>query len=811
MFNKKIQKKIMLASKLSAKGKHNRAVDILNKTKDSSIDPNTHALLDYHLGICETALKNYSEAGSLLSLSSSYFDKSNMTEQAYNAYIMLGKVLCKIDKYDDACDAFIKAEGFTSDISKLCEAKTLLSEARMSSETVYDTNLFTDSFEFIKEHYLNNEPVDKNFLIRSCVIAAKACYAINQYGKAIEYCNFGLDNTSDIQETTTISKRIECAELLCFCAASTWSKEVISDAAKITYNSIRAYDIHDEKTDFIRLFYIIDLIKTQNTDDAKPILRSIDRNTLSSKLNLCFVYCECVSSNIIFDLQKINRTLNLIPTDDIDDHNILAESIIDAGFYELAAEVYIFSLSNYKTCQSLILRPLASLLYKLERFDESAKYYSELISECDEPVLRRAYALASIKSGDIETAKKQMLHYIKHADDEDEALSTAARVSLDEGFPSDFCASLYSRLAEIIERKDADDYEAVDIFNRLGICLYKSNYPLEDETNAFKKAAEYANKCAATKNSNLHAVILCNLAECYLRKGSMDESYNTYMEADRIFSELEDIDYIQYSACLKFISDILLLRNDTDSAIDSLNKAIALLEPYSSSDPSAARQLSLCHNTLGTIYFKQGKPELEIPELSKAIDLVKDQSIDCVSLAMLYSNRGEAYEFTGKYDYMVNDYSNFLSLTSNADKNADILPEIRISQASKWLSIGRYRENSLQHNEAIAAYHNALDILDNIKLSDNTEVNELTAFSYYQLGNAYCHQNIKNFSSGLDAYTRALNILEELPPSTQRRIHLASVYEARSAFYEIFGEHSLSVYDSQKAEILRTDTADNTI
>ncbi len=797
MKEKKFSNRVLSAATLSAKGKIARALTIFAKLRKNADTPYKTAFLDYYEAKSEMQHNNFEKAAAMLNSCAEYFYSSDHRNMACTSYLMLGNALDSLKKYDEASHAYLKAETLTENSMLLCEIKTLCAEARMKSDTVYDTELFTEPCEFIQQLINDDKPVSTEHFIRSCLIAAQASFAANKLLECAQFCLLGMEASITEKKYQSSPFAFECVVIICKSAVLTWNNSIIESTADRACSFI-----HDNFPDvpdshWIRLLHTLTLIRRNDKKNAQLELLSLDRKELSEQNILFFDYCSELCNNNVY-----NPDNACIPKDNIDELFLLAESIIDRGFTELAAEIYKYSLSIYSDHRPLILRPLASLLYRLEEYEESAQYYSELITEDSDSILHRAYALASHRSYDSETAQQQMHRYVETSKDRESALTMAALLSMDEGFSPEFSASLYEQLTDLLEQDKAFTQEIVDAYNRLGICLYRSGAPLETEMNAFKKAISHAEACETARNTNIHAVIICNLAECYMRDGKVDLCYDTFKRADAIFSALDDLDLIQYSTCLKFIADILITRDDKEGAVEILKKAINLLEPHADDDPSVARQLSLCRNALGTVYFKLGKPELEIPELTKAIDLVRENPIDNSSLALLYSNRGEAYERIGKYDCMAEDYAISLSL-SESDNESD--SENQISKAAKWLSIGRYREDSMLHDKAISAYKTALDLLSSLTSSDEPEAKELAAFAYYQLGNAYCHHSIKNFSAGLAAYTRSLNILESLPSCPSSKMHLASTYDARASFYEVFGEHSLAVADYKRAEELRAD------
>ncbi len=795
MTKRSFRKKVRRATALFFKGKITRATALFEKLDKTKKRPELSALLAFQRAICENERGNYATAASLAESSAEYYAEILQNNNACEAYRLLGKILYADKRYDDAGRAFINSALYSYSVATLCEAETLCAEAYMKSETVYKTEIFTSPCDAYKEVLHRGKQVDTDLFIRSCSIAAQASYAAGMESECLEYCTLGVTFAS--MENFSSPQAYECAVLICRTAARLWNNELIERVAADSYAYIEKHMLSDDNCNYVSLLYAMTLAQKGKTAEAKAVIERLNIAPENTRHNLYFEYCEALISGT-----PLSLNCDTVPTDNIDDFSVLAEGCVSDGFYDLAAEIFKFGLTCYEECRTLVLRPYASLLYKLERFTESADCYRALTAEASEPVLYRACSLACLRAGDIDAAKQKLQIYTETSENGEEALSIAARLALDEDYPPEFCASLYTQLTAQLESHGESTEELADDYNRLGICLYRSGAPLEAETGAFKKAAAHAEACGEAVSANLHGVILSNLAECYLRSEDYDRCYEIYRKADEIFSSCDDVDVIQYSTTLKFIADLQLLRSESDEAIETLKRAAELLEPISEENPAAAQQLSLCRNTLGTVYFRLGKPELEVPELTKAIELANRYPVDNASLALLYSNRGEAYEIMGKYGLMEKDYTSALELTEeNKDSHK---PYEQLSRAAKWLSIGRYRDDSGKHENAISAYKSALELLSPLSENGNTDADELTAFAYYQLGNAFCNGDVKDFSSSLAAYSRSLDILKKLTPSPSRSFHLAITYDARASFYEVFGEHPLAVADHRRAEELRS-------
>lgn len=794
MTEKSFRKKVCAATAMFFNGKKARASALFEKLCKLEKTPGFTAYLEFHRAMCEEKSENFCAAAELAESCAVYYGNAEQRNDAYASYKLLGDILSADKRYDAACDAYLKAEQFTDAADTVCEIKVLCAEARMKSDTVYETHLFTQPCDEFNKLLKAGAGVNTDLYTRSCAIAAQACHAVGKEPECLEYCTIGVA-FSDMRNYSS-PQVFECAALNCRSAARLWNNELIGKVASTSYSYVAKHFRPDDRCYYVSLIYALTQANLGERSNAQTAMEKVKFESASLQNRLYFKYCEGLIAETPLILSR-----EILSIDCVDDFCSFAEACIDDGFFDLAADIYKFGLSCYGESQPLILRPYASLLYKLGRFSESAECYRILTAECSEPVLYRAYSLTSMRAGDIDTAKRQLQLYTDTSENQEDALDIAAHLSMDEGYPPEFCASLFARLTALLEAHGESTDELVNAYNCLGISLYRSTAPVEAEISAFKKAAFHAEVCVETNRTNIHGVILSNLAECYLRKGDTELCYSIYRKADEIFSALDDVDIINHTTCLKFIADLQLLQNEKNEAVETLKRATGLLEPAAAENPAIAHQLSLCRNALGTVYFQLGKPELEIPELTKAIDLISKFPVDNASLALLYSNRGEAYEVMGKYSLMEKDYSAALGLADKSD--AEQHPRERLSQAAKWLSIGRFREDSNEHENAISAYKSALKLLSPLCKSNNSDADELTAFAYYQLGNTYCNDDVKDFSSSLASYSRSLDILEKLPPSPSRSFHLATTYDARASFYEVFGEHTLALADHRRAVELR--------
>ena len=822
---KKCERLLKKAVSSSLRNDDKRAAKYFEKAL-ATANENDAAQVNYQAGAFELKRANNETAEKYLR---SAADAMPDNKDKAGIMLNLGKCLFAQKKIDEAIKVLDDADKIAFNCPLQFEIKTLLSEARMLSDDVYETSLFIEAADYL----ISNNCETKSLLFRACSMAAVACSCMRYNISAGSY---GLIALKNAESTNSTDLALKCASFACRDAIERSSPDGLVKVTETALDYIFDNGLESrEDAQIICLQCAAGRIRSGRLDTSEYTGRSVSNilDAVGKAYTGAFTMYIGKFYSLLVKTGKAGLEKTLEAAADEPTYDQLLKDIETSETAQKA-----FSLAFYEACCPLFSHLLSKTDDKAERIKLLTEYSKacfilgdndrcivlcrELVSLCDETeadndTTSKTYlrlALAQAKTGDNVGAAASYDIHRKYACTDFESSYFDAKYAFDEGLPSDYCAKLFRSLSEECEEKGITGESAVDINNRLGIALYRSDAPLEEETKAFERADVSAENDSELKCSNFHAVILSNLAECYSRADDNDKAFETYTRADGIFETCKGADIIQHTTCLKQMATILVGKGEYEEALKYLDRAVSALENYNVKygTPQTVFQLSLCLNARGTVYYRMDKPEKEVIDLTKALHVIENNNATPEDKALIYTNRGEAYEKLNDSESMKNDFMKAIELLESCS-DKDTNTENMMSRASKWLTIGHYREDRNELAESAQSYKNACSLLDDCEkqLGEDAEFQQMHAYSHFQYANACCHPANKNYNESLSAYCRSIDILEKLPDSESRSAHLCTVYEARSAFYEVFGEHSLAVADLEKAGKYRKEDTEDTI
>lgn len=813
--NKKCERLLDKAVSCSLKNDNKHARKYFDKAFKYASDSESAAQVNYQKGSFD--LRNQDIVSAEKHLRSAADGMSDGKEKAV-ALLELGKSLLAQKKIDDAVEIFDKADKMTDGIDAHFEIKTLLSESKMLSEKVYETSDFTKAADYL----IDNKCDVPALLFRACSMAAVACSCM-KYNNSAAY--YGLTALNNAEKTSDASLAVECAVFACRNAIEKGPDEKLVSVTDKAFDLVLSNGLTEREDAQLlcllgsgaRIRHGLAEAQGNNSRSVGTVLDAIGKSYASAFTLYLGKFYSLLLQTGKAGLEKTLEAAANEPkyaqlADDIEKRET-AERAYSLGFNDACCPLFshLLEKTTDKTERIRLLSQYSKACFILGDSDRCTVLCRELVALCyeteaDNATTADTYLLlsrAQMKSGDTVGATASYDIYMKYACNGFESEYSAAKRAFDDSYPSDYCAKLFRALSDKCEKEGIKGEDAVDINNRLGISLYRAEAPLEEETKAFELADAAADDDAELKCSNFHAVILSNLAECYSRAGNPDKALETYKKADDIFETCKGADIIQHTTSLKHMATILIGREDYDGALKYLDRAVSALENFNVKygTPQTRFQLSLCLNARGTVYYRMDRAEKEVLDLTKALQVIDSGNASADDMAMIYTNRGEAYEKLNDGEAMTADFLKAIELLescSDKDTSADNM----ISRATKWLSIGQYRSDINDHGESANSYRTACELLDKSEKISGTdgEFQQLHAYSFFQYANACCHPFNRNYNDSLSAYCRSIEILEALPESETRSSHLASVYEARSAFYEVFGEHALAVADLEKVK-----------
>lgn len=170
------------------------------------------------------------------------------------------------------------------------------------------------------------------------------------------------------------------------------------------------------------------------------------------------------------------------------------------------------------------------------------------------------------------------------------------------------------------------------------------NVYLMDEKYA--EAIRYFQKtidlCDSLKITNAKGTALVSMAICYERVGDFKKALDYEFKSLYFNRQLKDT--IEEGFSLLALAVTFEKQRQYDRALDFSNQALKIFDNTRYLDP-----ILTCHNNIGIILHKTGKPEKALESYSKALVLAKELDIPGTQ-GMILHNMGIIYEEMGEYD-----------------------------------------------------------------------------------------------------------------------------------------------------------------
>lgn len=393
----------------------------------------------------------------------------------------------------------------------------------------------------------------------------------------------------------------------------------------------------------------------------------------------------------------------------------------------------------------------------------------------------------------------------------EERLAVASE-ALDSGLPLDYCEDLFIRTATDFRQTGVNPRLTATAFNKLGVCRFKAEKPLESETRAF----EIANEVVDTiENPDPDELILCaliksNLAECLVRAEEYESAAEFYAVASDIFEPRIGKSAVcteQYAICQRNLCD-LHRRNDSNvQANRCITLAIEALENHPEpSDAEVLSQLSSCYNSRGTMRYAIGDYSGEVEDCTRSVELREQiNSTDYFGFATVYANRAEAFASLKKWNETADDYLNAVNELKKIP-NDDPLNQALIAM---WLNA---RGRALHSAERLTSALDALaEAADYFAMLHGREVENYSSEMLIEQ-EANCHllrANIArleehlNYHLAITETKTAIELLEQLPNEGLTLLKLSLVHHGLGGLYELFDEQELAEKEYDTAEMLK--------
>ena len=416
-----------------------------------------------------------------------------------------------------------------------------------------------------------------------------------------------------------------------------------------------------------------------------------------------------------------------------------------------------------------------------------------------------------------------------------------AGLSREVGLDPVECAGYMHEAATAVESEESNSAVAAELYNQEGICWYnappmsslgnvdaidgKDNVQLEKlyaekELQAFENALSVLRKCEekSEKVMELMPSLHSNIGECYLRKEDYVMSLAHYDNAIAAFERLfateafsgkpkneQEPYWFQYGLCFKALGDIYNELDDNPRCAEALTKAIEVMERID--DPAARNELAACLNARGVVNFRLGDYKKNVEDATRAIALTKDDDGGEINMAIMLKNRSDAYRELGDFKSMQSDLSDSIDMLDKSKLPDELLGSF---YGSHWFSMGVCQEGLHKIGKAADAYRRAAGYMDK-SVGDGDQGAYMKALCHFRRAVCLCRREEQEYYGALYEYNKAINLLENMPASSEKNENLRQLLSSRGSLYEAFREIDLAKADFSRAESLRTvkDGADH--
>lgn len=393
-----------------------------------------------------------------------------------------------------------------------------------------------------------------------------------------------------------------------------------------------------------------------------------------------------------------------------------------------------------------------------------------------------------------------------------------AEESLDANMPFDYCAELFSAAGERFEQEENDCTMAAGAYNKAGICLFRHGASSEEEKACFIRALDTIKNADddcphRDKLEILSALVQSNLAECLAREGRREEAVKFYRQsADTFGSRLNDdgdICLTHYAICQRCLSDLYRASEENIQAHSCLSKSITELERRSSKLSDQLRMhLAVCYNARGTLRFQMGDYEGEVSDCTRSLELREGMDEDPCSVAIVLSNRAEAYAMLEHFDRAREDFLRSVDMFDSVENNG----QAAASAATRCYSLGMMYAEKDQLKAAADAFRSAAERLARLRSSgiDDTEYTDeqlcdIESLSRMRLASILTRLDERDYFDSITESREALRLIERLPLTVDRAARMSAIHTSVAEVLELFDELDAAQQEYELADRCRME------
>ncbi len=296
---------------------------------------------------------------------------------------------------------------------------------------------------------------------------------------------------------------------------------------------------------------------------------------------------------------------------------------------------------------------------------------------------------------------------------------------------------------------------------------------------------------AAQRTKDDHAVATAygDLGAVYQNEERPIEAEKAYREALRIFRVIPGTNY-ETAVLLRNLASVYSLDRRDSAALQALREASKLLKKNTPEEQSLAAQLQ---NSLGMVYYRQGKMSRAEPLLAQAIAMRSLAGGDSdVNDAQTLNNLGAIHQKQRRYAKAEESYKRSLEITERLLGPVHPYLTWTLSNlADLYTEMRRYKETECQ-------YRRSLSILEQMSPVPNAGI----AQTLYWLGQNYLHQGDKAHTESVLA--QAVEIARRNP---QPDLEMPALLDAHADILKSLGKNQESQLLYAEARRMRLEMA----
>jgi tetratricopeptide (TPR) repeat protein len=278
-----------------------------------------------------------------------------------------------------------------------------------------------------------------------------------------------------------------------------------------------------------------------------------------------------------------------------------------------------------------------------------------------------------------------------------------------------------------------------------------------------------------------------NEAEAYDRQGQYKQAERSFLEARRIFEEVQGEESGKVGEVSRSLAQLYEQMGKYNEAMTVLKKQ---LEITRNNQGERTQDVGVILRLMGTTYFGQGKTNKALATLEEAHSILKEVVGSKDSLVgTVLSTRGCIYHKLGRYDQALADFTECMEIKSNAhgDDSSDV--------ATSFQQLGETYAEMGRHDEALINHKKALEIFRR----NHGENHEMVACQFHNIGKLLVGTDVQE---SMKIYNKAIKINIRL--LGENHVGVGKIYVGVGNVYGRADQHDKAFEMFEKAHLVYT-------